>query len=442
MRLGPWRRKTDGDFEAELESHLELHIADNLRAGMTPDEARRQALVALGGVEPTKERIREQQRLRMAREFVRDLALAVRALGRDRGFAITAALVLGIGLAVANTFFILTNAIVLRGLPIDEPERVLMVRARDAADRNVGMSYEDFRDMRASIRSLDGLAAFTWAPMTIGDASRAAERFVGAYISADVFSIIGERAIAGRDFQPRDDVAGAPPVVILGRSVWESRYGGDPSIVGTTIRVNGAPATVVGIMPDRSKFMTNAQVWQPLGALPGIFQQSRGSRQLDAFGRLAPGASPADAHGELQSKWAALQKAFPATNAALRLVVAPISHHYVGDRTHPAWFAFIAAGFLVLAVACANVANLLIVRGTSRAREMAVRSSLGATRMRLVRQLLAESIVVAALGGAVGLMVSLSAARLLWLIVPEGTLPHWMHFTMDPPMFAVLAAIC
>jgi putative ABC transport system permease protein len=438
-----WRRNRERDLAAELESHLELHIADNVRAGMTPEEARRQALIALGGVQQTKERYREQRKWRVFEELARDVMFAVRMLMRDRGFTIAAAAVLGIGLAVTNTFFIMAHSIVVRGLPIDEPERVIMLRARDAADRNLGMSYPDYLDIRASAQSFTGLGAFTWAPMALGDDAHAAERFVGAYVSSDVFSLIGERPIAGRDFQPQDDVPGAAPVVILGRSIWESRYSGSAALIGSTLRVNGVQATVIGIMPDRSKFPSNAVVWQPLVALPASASgKLRGSRQLDVFGRLKPGVSRTDAVGELQGIWSELVRRHPSTNANIRLQPTLMNHQYVGDRINPAWYAFIGAGFLILFVACANVANLLIMRGTHRAREIAVRASLGATRARIVRQLLAESGVLASLGGMIGLLLSTAGAQLLWASTPEGMLPHWMHFRMDPPVFALLALIC
>ena len=255
-----WRFKRERDFSAELESHLEMHTADNVRAGMTADEARRQALIALGGVEPTKERYREQGRWQPLESFARDMLFGFRSLIRDRGFTIVAALVLGVGLALTNTFFILIHSIVFRGVPIDEPHRVLMIRARDQADRILGMSYPDYLDIRASAQSFTELGAFTWAPMTLGDDAHAVERFVGSYVSSNVFSLIGERPVAGRDFQPRDDQPGAAPVVILGRSIWESRYGGRADVIGSTLRVNGVPATVVGIMPDRSKFPDNSVV--------------------------------------------------------------------------------------------------------------------------------------------------------------------------------------
>jgi putative ABC transport system permease protein len=436
------RRRNEDEFSDELQSHLEMHIADNVRAGMTPDEARRHALIALGGMEQAKERCREQRRWQPLESFGRDMLVGFRSLVRDRGFTITAALVLGIGLALTNTFFILAHSIVFRGVPIDDPDRVLMLRARDTADRNLGMSYPDYLDIRGSAQSFSQIGAFTWAPMTLGDASHSAERFTGEYVSANMFSLIGERPIAGRDFQPEDDRPGAPPVVILGRSIWESRYGGSTALIDSTLRVNGVEATVIGIVPDRSKTPSNAVVWQPLGALPGIAEQSRGSRQLDVFGRLKPDVSATDAIGELQGIWSELVRRYPSTNTNIRLRPIPVNHNYVGESIHPAWFAFIAAGFLVLAVACANVANLLVMRGAHRAGEIAVRTSLGATRARIVRQLLAESVVLAIVGGAIGLLLSMLGAHILWMSTPEGMLPHWMRFTMDPPVFAVLAAVC
>jgi putative ABC transport system permease protein len=435
------RRAAEHELDAELHAHLELHIADNVRAGMPPDEARRRALIALGGIEPTKERYRERRQIKLLEELTRDFKFAGRMLRRDRGFAATVVLVLGVGIAVTNTFLVLTYSICLRGLPIEAPERVLFTRARDAAGRTVGMSFEDFKDLRNRSTSFSDIAAFIGGSIALGDDVRGTERFRGAYVSVGTFRLLGEIPVAGRDFEPQDDEPGAPSVVILGTSIWTSRYARDPSVVGSAVRVNGVPSTVIGIMPDRSKFPVDTEVWQPLAA-SGAPRQSRDTRTLAMIARIRNGISVAAARAELSSIWSGLQSTYPELNGRVRLEIIPINRQYAGDINHPAWRAFLIAGFLVLVVACANVANLLLMRGTHRARELAIRGSLGATRHRMIRQLLTESVLLAIVGGAVGIGLAVIGVRLLWALHPAGTLPYWMRFAMDVPVLAVVVALC
>ena len=435
------RRADERDLDAELHAHLELHIADNVRAGMPPDEARRRALIALGGIEPTKERYRQRRQIRLLEELTQDFRFAGRILRRDRGFAATVVMVLGVGIAVTNTFLVLTYAICLRGLPIEAPERVLFIRASDAAGRIVGMSFEDFKNLRERSTSFSNIAAFVGGSIALGDDVRGTERFRGAYVSAATFRLLGEIPVAGRDFEPQDDEPGAPSVVILGTSIWTSRYSRDESVVGSVVRVNGVPSTVIGIMPDRSKFPVNTEVWQPLAA-SGAARESRDTRTLAMMARVREGMAVAAARGELTSIWSGLQNTYPELNGRVRLDIVPINRQYAGDINHPAWWAFVTAGFLVLVVACANVANLLLMRGTHRARELAIRGSLGATRRRMIRQLLTESVLLAILGGAVGIGLALMGVRLLWALQPAGTLPYWMQFGMDVPVLAIVVALC
>ena len=435
------RQVGERDFDAELQAHIELHIADNVRAGMPPEEARRRALIALGGIEPTKERYRQRREIRLLEELTQDFRFAGRMVRRDWGFTATVVLVLGVGIAVTNTFLVLTYAICLRGLPIDTPERVVFLRARDAAGRAVGLSFEDFKDLRDKSTSFSDIAAFIGGSIALGDDARGTERFRGAYVSTGTFRLLGEVPVVGRDFELQDDRPGAPSVVILGTSIWTSRYARDPSVVGSVVRVNGVPSTVIGIMPDRSKFPVNTEIWQPLAA-SGAPRESRDTRTLAMMARVRDGIAVAAARDELTSIWSGLQSTYPDLNGRVRLEIIPINRQYAGDINHPAWMAFVTAGFLVLVVACANVANLLLMRGTHRARELTIRGSLGATRPRIIRQLLTESVWLGILGGAVGIGLALMSVRLLWALHPPGELPYWMRFGMDVPVLAIVVVLC
>jgi putative ABC transport system permease protein len=373
---------------------------------------------------------------------VQDVRYAFRGLQRSPGFAAVAVIALALGIGVNNTLFTIVNAICIRGLPIDRPDRVMYLATRDQRERDAGLSYRDLEDMRSAVRAFTGIAAFAAAPMVIGDEGRAPDRVLGTYISANAFHMIGEQPIVGRDFRSDDDRPGAPAVVILGYGVWTNRYGADSTIVGRTIRMNGAPSTVVGVMPAGFKFPNNADVWQPLALMPGLQSQRRDTRALGAFGRLHDQATIGEARAELSAIGSRLSMDFPDTNTGIRPTVVPINQRYNGRITDPVWIAFMVVGGLVVLIACANVANLLLMRSARRSREIAVRASLGATRRRIVRQLLVESTVLATLGGLVGFGFSLVGVRLFASLIPENGLPYWVRLTVDERVFAVLVAVC
>jgi putative ABC transport system permease protein len=371
-----------------------------------------------------------------------DIRFAVRLLAKDRSVTCVAAVALALGIGVNNTMFSIVNAYCLRGLPIDDPDRIVYVATRDIRGRAGGMSYPDVEDVRASATRLSGLAAFAGAPVAVRDERQAPDRFQGTYISANAFRLIGETPALGRDFRAEDDRPGAPPVVIISGALWKSRYGGDPAVLGRAITINGVAAVVVGAMRDRFGFPNNADLWQPLGMMPGVLAQPRDVRTLGVFGRLADGATFPEARTELETIGARMSRDHAATNEGIRLTVVPINERYMASLTHPAWLAFLTAGGLIVLIACANVANLLLARSAVRSREMAIRASLGATRGRIVRQMMVESGLLALLGGAGGIGVSLVGLRLMVAAIPAAATPYWLDFSMDGRVFAVLAAVC
>ena len=230
--------------------------------------------------------------------------------------------------------------------------------------------------------------------------------------------------------------------MILGGEIWSTRYASDPGIVGETITVNGIPTTVIGVMPRGFMFPSNADVWRPMASLPTLVRQSRAERRVTVIARLADEATPDQGRSDLSAIAASWSREFPGTNRDVRAEMVPINEQLNPSVAQRAWIAFIVAGVLVLLVACANVANLLLMRAATRGREMAIRTSIGATRGRVVRQLLVESATLATLAGAFGVFAAWAGLRVLSGIVPPETLPYWMAFTIDGRVLAVVVAVC
>jgi putative ABC transport system permease protein len=436
------RSRVEDELAREMASHLALLEDEQRRRGLSPDEARRAARRAMGSVALAKDLHRDARSFAWMEDMTRDIRHAGRQLRRAPGFTAVAVLTLGLGIGVNTVFFTIVNAICLRGLPTHSPERVLTIGSRDAQGRPAGgLSYVELDALRPAQKSFVGVAAYVSAPVSVADEGHAADRVMGAHISAAGFDLLGELPIRGRGFQSTDDRPGAPPVVVIAASLWASRYGNDPGIIGRRLLVNGAPATVVGVMPDGFRFLQNTELWQPLETMPGVSLQRRDVRPLFVFGRLAPGVSAEQARAEMEALSAVWARESPASNRGISARVVPINEQMSGNVTDPTWLSFITAGALVLLVACANVANLLLMRGAVRGREIAIRSSIGATRGRLLRQLLIESTLLAVLGVGAGLVVSVTGLRWLSAMVPAGALQYWMTFTIDGRVLVVLTAV-
>ena len=308
-------RHAEGELARELSAHLAL-LEDEFRSrGLTPDEARLAARRAMGSVALAKDLHRDARSFAWLEDMTRDIRHAGRQLRRAPGFTAFAVLTLGLGIGVNTTFFTIVNAICLRGLPTRSPERVLTIGSRDAQGRPAGgLSYAELDALRAAQKSFVGVAAYVSAPVAVADEEHAADRVMGAHISAAGFDLLGEVPIRGRGFQSVDDRPGAPPVVVIAASLWASRYGNDPDIIGRRLLVNGAPATVVGVMPDGFQFLQNTELWQPLETMAGVSLQRREVRPLFVFGRLVPGVSADQARAEMEALSAVWAREFPESN--------------------------------------------------------------------------------------------------------------------------------
>jgi predicted permease len=373
--------------------------------------------------------------------LLQDLRYAVRLLVKDKWFTLVAAIALALGIGVNNTVFTFVNAVLIRGLPFDDPDRIMSLGTRDARNRDRGLSYLEFQDWRDSAKAFAGMAAFSGQTMNVSDEGRAPERFGGPYISGNAFKLIGEKPVLGRDFLPEDDRPGATPVVILGNGIWKNRYGSDPQVIGRTIKINELPVTVIGVMPEGFKFPINADLWIPVVHLAGLAEQKRDARNFEVFARLAPGVTEAQAQAELNTVAQRLAHDFPATNKDFKAAVMTFNERYNGGQIRLIFLTLMGAVGFVLLIACANVANLLLARSANRSREISVRVSLGATRFRIVRQLLVESVLLAALGGALGAALSAGSLRLINALIPDNTLAYWMRFTLDIRAVGVLCAV-
>ena len=291
------RNSTDEDIERELRFHLE-QAEDELRAkGHSPAEAARVARAHLGGLPQAMEALRDQRGLPWLDDLRTDVRIGVRGLARRPGFTATAVLTLACGIAASVTAFTIVNA-VTRGLPVDEPKRIVRLGVLDASQRPARVSPRELEAWR-SASTLAGIAAFRETMATVSEGGRSPEPVTGAYVSAATFDLLGERPTLGRTFLPEDDRPGAPVVALLGDAVWRSRFGGDPSILDRPITVDDVPVTIVGVMPAGFRFPMVADLWLPLSAMPG-YGEDRNARVIDVVARLGPDRSPTQAVAELE----------------------------------------------------------------------------------------------------------------------------------------------
>ena len=435
------RRSRDNRLDEEIRTHLELLTEEYVARGLSRRDAAQAARRAFGGVQRTREEFREQRGLPLIDAAAQDIRFALRLLARDRTFSVTAVLVLALGIGVNNMLFAILNGHTLRGLPIPDGDRVAFISTVNDRNQDRGLSYPEFEELRGAVQSFSGMVAFAQAPMILSGDGAAAESVDGLYVSGDAFAIAGDRPLLGRAFTADDEQLGAPPVALLGATAWQTRYQANPAVIGRSILVNRAPATIVGVMDDHSGLPTTAVVWLPLSRMPGREMAKRTDRAVLVAGRLQDGAAFEDAVAEVQVLADRWTREYPESNRNIRARVVPIDERYFGRWDNPAWLAFMLAGCLVVLVSSANVANLMLSRTTGRAREMAIRGSLGASRRRMVRQLLIEGSVLAVLGGGLGLALAMAGVRLFRASIPQNALPYWIDYSPDARVIVALLAV-
>ena len=398
-----------------------------------------------GGFFAALEALRAERGLGRTMDLWDDVRYGARRLANDRWFTVAAVTALALGIGANTTVFTLVNAMLIRGLPFDDPDRIVAVWTGNPEGQRLRVSYPDYEDWREQSATLAGLAAYGNWTINLGDGQQVPERAMGAYVSADFFRVLGEQPALGRDFGPDDDRDGAEPVVLLGHNLWENRYARDPGVLGQTVRVNGLVATVVGVMAPGMRFPNNTDIWiARADRLPESNAPDRGTRTYQAIGRLTPEASMAQAREELQAIGRRLAEAYPASNRELAPDLLGFQDRYTAGATRLVLLTLTGAVAFVLLIACTNVAGLLLARSAGRRHEVAVRVAMGATRLRIVRQLLVESLLLAVVAGAGGLLFSVAGIRWFDGATRGAAIgrPYWMDFTLDGTIFAFIAALC
>lgn len=414
------KRRRDREFSAELENHLQLHIEDNLRAGMSPEEARRQALIKLGGIEQTKENYRDRRALPLLETLLQDLRFGTRMLRKNLGFTAVAVLTLGLGIGANTAVFSVVYAVLLQPLPYKDPTRLIVLNETTPKVGTVSVSYPNFLDWRAGSRSFSQMAAVCTVSFNLAGVSQP-ENISGDAVSPNFLSLLGLHPFLGRDFDASEEKAGTAPVVLLSYALWQSHLGGDLQAVGKTIALDGRSFTIVGVLPSDYRSLDKTDVLLPIGVWvtdnPDVAKERSDRGDLAVIARLAPGAKFMEAQAEMVGIAARLAQAYPASNDQFGVVLQPIRDAFVGDA-RPAILVLFGAVLFVLLIACANVANLFLVRGSARTREIALRMAFGANRNRIIRQMLTESFVLAVLGGVLGLAFASAGIRGIVRLIP------------------------
>ena len=414
------RRRVERDLDRELTFHIEMLTEQHIRQGMSRDDAHRLALAEFGAIQRVKEDVRETWLSRLFETLAQDVRYGLRNLRRSPGFALVVILTTALGIGANTAIFSVVNGVLLRPLPYANGERVVVLRQQQplANVEDTGFSVHEIEDYRAQARSLDAVAEFhdMWF-ILLGRAEP--ERVSTGVVSAEFFDLFGNQPLLGRTFQNDDEKPGAPAVLILSNKYWQRSFGGDPSVVGKVFQMNDRPHQVIGVLPAVPQYPLEVDVYMPTSACPfrsrTAFIDNRSSRMMQAVGRMKPGILIDKARADLDLVAAGLQAADPDVyrpTDGYRMTAIPLGEE-VTRAFKPTLLVLLGTAGFVLLIVCASVANLTLARMVRREREIAIRSALGADRVRILRQLLTESTLLALIGGALGIAIAAWGVDLL-----------------------------
>lgn len=423
------RTGADRELDEEIRDHIERDIADRIRRGAAPDEARRAAMADFGGIEGAKDGMRDHRGIPLLEHLARDARLAGRRIRRNPRYALLVVLTIGLGIGAGTAVFSAVDGVLFKPLQLDDPDAVFTVWQARPVD---GVEQDDFApgtwlDLKERTKAFTSLAAAN--PYGVSLSTEASTQYFEAWqVSPDFFPLLGVRPFLGRALESRDFEVGAPPVVLLDHGFWQSRFGGDPALIGTTIRVDGAPALVAGVMPRGLELPQKTDMWMPW-VVQESQRQDRFSAYIRVYGRLADGVTPDQARAEFDGFATAMEREFPRSNTGLRYRIVSLEDHLVGSR-RPLLFTLLGAAAILLVVALANVAALHLTRLTRQQRETSLRAMLGANGSQLARPLVVEAFVLAGLGGAAGLALGWAGVRGLHSLGPAD-LPRLSEIALD-----------
>lgn len=443
-----FRRDPRADAADEVRFHIEMRARDHIARGMTADEARRAAEAEFGNSDQVVDEVaridaRIDDRAARAewwRDIGRDVRVGMRSLRRSVVFTTTSVLTAGLGIGATAAIVSAGYAILVRPLPFPDADRLAAIYSENPGRgwTRVNISWPDYLSWREGNRAFEDIGMWAWGSFSLAGQDSAAQRVNGARVTANLFRVLGVPPALGRHFADDEDGRQRAQVALVSDGVWRNRFGADSGIIGRTIHVDGRPYTVVGVMPGGFNFPDRGELWVPFQT--DASSEHRGNRQYaGAIGRLKAGVTFEQGSADLRRIDAALASQFPEENGYWRSQIFPLRDDLVGDLRQPLRI-FLWSVVLVLLLVCANVANLMLARAAVRSRELALRSVLGASRARLGRQLITESMLVAALGGAVGIAIAWWGVRLLRFAFPDQVPPYFISLGLDGTALLILVA--